>query len=138
MARLPIAYPAHQPPVNSSTYARGAQLAIKARWRTTLESEAHVDVMQPIAYDILAYLFKNPEAQDTLEGIAGWWLSETTVKPVMADVAEALAELVDRGLVIARSGNNSQTFYKVSRHRMEEISALLIPFENSDETNELS
>ena len=89
---------------------------------------------EQIAYDILAYLSKNPDAQDTLEGIAEWWLSEKTVKPNITDVAEALTELVDRGLVIARSGNDTQTFYKVSRRRMKEISALLAEFKNSDAT----
>jgi len=87
--------------------------------------------MQQIAYDILAYLSKNPDAQDTLEGIAEWWLSEKTVKPNIANVAEALTELVDRGLVIARRGNDTQTFYKLSRQRMKEISALLTRSENS-------
>lgn len=88
--------------------------------------------MQQIAYDILAYLSENPDAQDTLEGIAEWWLSEKTVKPNITVVGEALTELVDRGLVIARSGKDTQTFYKVSRRRMKEISALLARFNNFD------
>ena len=93
------------------------------------------DVMQPIAYDILAYLSENPDAQDTLEGITEWWLSENTVKPNITVVGEALAELVERGLVIARSGSDTPTFYKVSRQRMKEISALLTQFRKSDTAN---
>src|SRR5918911_1556857 len=31
--------------------------------------------MEQIAYNILAYLAENPDAQDTMEGIIGWWLS---------------------------------------------------------------
>ncbi len=94
------------------------------------------DETQPITYDILAYLSENPDAQDTLEGIAEWWLSEQTVKPSMTVVAEALTELVDRGLILARSGKESRTFYKVNRRRMKEISTLLAQFKNSDATND--
>jgi hypothetical protein len=81
--------------------------------------------MQRITYDILAYLSENPDAQDTMEGIAEWWLSEQAVKPSMAVVGEALAELVERGLILARGGKDSRTFYKVNPRRMKEISALL-------------
>ncbi|MCA1635124.1 MAG: MarR family transcriptional regulator [Acidobacteria bacterium] len=92
--------------------------------------------MQPITYDILAYLSENPDAQDSKEGIAEWWLSEQTVKPNMAVVAEALTELVDRGLILARNGKDARTFYKVNRRRMKEISMLLTQFKNSDATND--
>ncbi|HEX8634207.1 MAG TPA: hypothetical protein VF703_08665 [Pyrinomonadaceae bacterium] len=90
------------------------------------------DAMPPVAYDILTYLSKNPDAQDTLAGISAWWLAEQTVRPLLAVVEEALAELVDRGFVIARSGNDMHTFYKVRRGRMKEISALLARRKNSD------
>jgi hypothetical protein len=94
-----------------------------------------LDATKRITYDILAYLSENPDAQDTLEGIAEWWLSEQTVKPSMAAVGEALAELVDRGLILTRSGEESRTFYKVNRRRMKEISTLLTQFKNQDATN---
>jgi hypothetical protein len=94
------------------------------------------DATKRITYDILAYLSENPDAQDTLEGIAEWWLSEQTVKPSMAVVGEALKELVDRGLILAWSGEESRTLYKVNRRKMEEISTLLTQFKNSDATND--
>lgn len=94
------------------------------------------DAMQPISYDILAYLSENPDAQDTLEGIAEWWLSEQPVKPNIAVVGEALNELVDRGLVLARSGEDARTFYKANRQRMKEISTLLTQFRNFDATKD--
>jgi hypothetical protein len=94
------------------------------------------DATKPITYDILAYLSENPDAQDTLEGIAEWWLSEQTVKPSTAVVGEALTELVERGLILARNGKDSRTVYKVNRRRMKEISTLLTRFEDSDATND--
>lgn len=88
--------------------------------------------MEQVAYDILAYLAENPDAQDTQEGVAGWWLSGQTIKPNMAVVEGALARLVNKGLVIARGGECARIYYKVDRRRLEEISAMLARFESSD------
>lgn len=81
--------------------------------------------MEQIAYNILAYLAENPDAQDTLEGIIGWWLSGQTVESNAALVEGALTELVNRELVLARMGEGARTYYKVNRRKMKEISALL-------------
>jgi hypothetical protein len=81
--------------------------------------------MEQVAYNILAYLAENPEAQDTLEGIVGWWLSGQAAKSNTALIEGALTELVNRGLVLARSGKGARTYYKVNRRRLKEISALL-------------
>jgi hypothetical protein len=81
--------------------------------------------MQQIAYDILSYLAKNPDAQDTLEGIMGCWLPEQAARPRIVAVEGALAELVGRGLVLERRGKDGRTFYKVNRRRLREISSLL-------------
>jgi hypothetical protein len=81
--------------------------------------------MEQITYNILAYLAENPDAQDTLEGIVGWWLSGQVVESNTALVEDALTELVNRGLVLARRGKGVRTYYKVNRRRMKEISSLL-------------
>ena len=49
--------------------------------------------------DILAYLAKHPDAQDTLEAITEWWLLEQRIERTAADVSEVLAGLVARNLV---------------------------------------
>jgi DNA-binding PadR family transcriptional regulator len=81
--------------------------------------------MEQIAYDILAYLAENPEAQDTLEGIVEWWLSGQATRSNKGLVEGVLTELVNRGLVLARRGKGVRTYYKVNRRKMKEISALL-------------
>ncbi len=53
----------------------------------------------PLADEILRYLVEHPEAQDTVEGIADWWLTERRVRQAIADVEAALGRLVDQGLV---------------------------------------
>lgn len=89
--------------------------------------------MEQVAYNILAYLAENPEAQDTLEGIVGWWLSGQDVKLNTALIEGALTKLVNRGLVLARSGKGARTYYKVNRRKMKEISALLARRGNTGE-----
>ena len=57
---------------------------------------------------ILGYLRQNPEAGDTLEGIARWWLGQARIDISMKQVEEALEELVHQGVVkpeILKCGN---------------------------------
>jgi len=77
-----------------------------------------------IAQRILKYLVENPQAEDTLEGILEWWLLDRFTKSNAARVREALDELVTAGLVLARRGNESRTYYKINRRKLKEISAV--------------
>ena len=81
--------------------------------------------MQQISYDILAYMAEHPDAQDTAEGIAEWWLPERPARPNAARVEGALAELVNFGLVLARRSEDARTYYKADRRRLREIAAVL-------------
>jgi hypothetical protein len=78
-----------------------------------------------IAYEILAYLIDNPNAQDTLEGIVEWWLLERTIKQQTLAVEEALSMLVAERLVLARRGIDSRTYYKLNSRRRRKIRLLL-------------
>jgi len=78
-----------------------------------------------IVHEILAYLAEHPDAHDTLEGIAEWWLLEQEIKRRTAQVKEALAELVAQGLVLERRGRDSRIHYQVNRQKFGEIQTLL-------------
>lgn len=78
-----------------------------------------------IAQQLLAYLVEHPHAQDTLEGITQWWLLEQEIKRWTAEVQSALADLVARGLVMEREGDDGRVHYRINQHKSEEISALL-------------
>ena len=78
-----------------------------------------------IAYEILQYLIDNPKAQDTLEGIVTWWLLERTIKQQTLSVKEALAMLVAERLLVAQTGGDSQTYYKINRRQRQRIISLL-------------
>ena len=83
------------------------------------------NVESQIIYEILAYLAENPDAGDTVEGIVEWWLLEQKIKRETDRVEEALAELVAKGLVLERKGENSRTYYRIDRSKYKEIQALL-------------
>ncbi|OPY75228.1 MAG: hypothetical protein A4E65_03609 [Syntrophorhabdus sp. PtaU1.Bin153] len=78
-----------------------------------------------IARDILVYLSKHPDAQDTLEGIVEWWLLEQMIARHMTAVKEALAELVDRELVIEIKSADSRIRYRSNGEKHREIKAMV-------------
>lgn len=78
-----------------------------------------------IAQAILAYLAENPDAQDTLAGIAEWWLLEQQIKTQTAMVKEVLAELVSGELILERKGHDSQVHYRINSGKLEEIKVML-------------
>ena len=78
-----------------------------------------------VLFDILAYLADNPEADDTIEGITQWWLLEQKIRRQIPVVEKALTELVKKGFVLARGGNNGRIHYRVNRSKQKQIKAFL-------------
>jgi hypothetical protein len=62
---------------------------------------------------ILDYLKQNPSAEDTLEGIAQWWLLEQQIRIETARVQAALKQLVDHKLLIVRRGGDGRIRYRL-------------------------
>jgi hypothetical protein len=77
-----------------------------------------------IAREILAYLNEHPDATDTLEGIAQWWLLERKIKYQRDLAREALAELVGKELVLEISAGDSR-IYRTNPKKDGEIRAFL-------------
>lgn len=78
-----------------------------------------------ISREILAYLTEHPDAQDTLAGIAEWWLLEQKIRHKTDEVKKSLSELVDKGFIVECDGKNSHTYYRINRKKYEEIKAIL-------------
>jgi len=74
---------------------------------------------------ILAYLSENPDAQDTLDGILQWWLLRQEITYQSKLVREALAELVEKGLLLEVLGADSRTHYRRNKSKNGEIRTLL-------------
>ena len=75
-----------------------------------------------VAYAILRYLIKHPDAQDTLEHIVGWWFLELNIKYPKDLVKEALDMMVEHGIVIENERTDSRKVYKLYRPQRKKLS----------------
>jgi hypothetical protein len=69
--------------------------------------------MKTPAPEILDYLARQPEAQDTIEGILFWWVSDS-IRSWAPKISETVAELVERGFLEKKPSADGRTFYHVS------------------------
>jgi hypothetical protein len=90
---------------------------------------------RPITDQILAYLVKHPEAQDTLEGITEWWLLEQQIRYAVAEVDGALHNLVAADLLVTRQCADGRTYYGLNRTKEREIRHHLRGAESKDEAS---
>jgi hypothetical protein len=66
------------------------------------------------ASEILDYLARHPEAQDTLDGILHWWVLDSCVKKWARKVPETVAKLVEQGFLEEKPSPDGKIFYHVS------------------------
>lgn len=66
---------------------------------TKIDAEAMNQKTEQLASMILNYLRRNPNAADTLEGIAMWWLGFEKIESSVEDVANILENLVQQGII---------------------------------------
>jgi Fe2+ or Zn2+ uptake regulation protein len=71
-----------------------------------------------LALQILRYLREHPEAQDTVEGIMVWWVSERAIKNWLPQVRKSLTALVNRGYLEKRTGADGRIFYRLNQSRV--------------------
>ena len=74
----------------------------------------------PLADEILRYLLAHPEAGDTIDGIADWWLNERRVRQGIAEVEIALRRLVERGLVDVAVRRDGKRHYSLKLEKKQD------------------
>lgn len=77
-----------------------------------------------ISEEILAYLNKYPEASDTLEGIAEWWLLNQKIQSGIEKVRAAIYELLEEGWVSEIKGKNSAIRYRLNPKKQKTINTV--------------
>jgi len=60
---------------------------------------------------IEAYFARHPDAADSAEGIASWWLAGAGIEARADEVLGALAVLAERGTVVARRMPDGRLIY---------------------------
>lgn len=74
------------------------------------ESEPYNEIEQYI----IKHLRENPQAGDTIEGIAGWWIMRQRLNECVDLVQQSLERLKARGLVTERKTADGRTLYTAS------------------------
>jgi NADH:ubiquinone oxidoreductase subunit D len=68
-----------------------------------------------IAEQILKYLGKRPEAGDTLEGIATWWLRQQQIDESVELIRQAIQELKAGGVISEQKTAQGSTVYSLKK-----------------------
>ena len=66
------------------------------------------------APEILDYLARHPEAQDTIDGILHWWVLDACVRKWAPKIAKTVAQLVEQGFLEEKRSADGKVFYRVS------------------------
>ncbi len=69
---------------------------------------------EEVAQAILAYLAEHPQAMDSVEGIADWWLMRQQMRVAATTVTRVLRELTEKGQV-EELGEGEQRRYRLKR-----------------------
>jgi hypothetical protein len=69
------------------------------------------------APEILEYLSRHPNAQDTIEGILQWWVLDSCLRNWAPRIAATVQQLVDDDFLEKRTAGDGRLFYRISpRH----------------------
>jgi hypothetical protein len=72
------------------------------------------------APEILDYLARHPDAQDTIDGILQWWMLDANIRN-RAKVEATVAQLVQQGLLEETQSSDGKVFYHVSQRYLATV-----------------
>ena len=85
------------------------------------------------AKDVLSYLNDCPGAQDTLEGVASWWLLERNVRRQLDEVEKALRQLQAADLLEKKEVATGPPRFALKHQHLSQIRTLVAPGARSAE-----
>jgi hypothetical protein len=78
-----------------------------------------------MASDILSYFVRNPQAADSLEGVARWRLMDEMIRRTVDETQAALAWLVAQGYLTSRTSPGGAVTFSLNPERVEEARQFL-------------
>ena len=81
----------------------------------------HNDV---VARLILGYLYSNPDAKDTVDGIEKWWLRGVKILTNTTTVRDSLDDLVKSGWLVSNERLGTGIVYGLNKNRRETLQQL--------------
>lgn len=74
--------------------------------------DAETTDVAAVAVSIRRYLLDHPNAADTLEGVARWWLSGDADHEWLSKVQRAIEQLVNRGEMVRQTLRDGTVIYE--------------------------
>jgi len=78
-----------------------------------------------VARVVLRHLYHHPQAKDTAQGIATWWLEQQRIEQTVQRVFRALDLLAVKGLVSERRGPDDRHYFELNTKRLPDIVCFL-------------
>lgn len=100
-----------------------ARPTVANRWITVTQRSGSAGADSAIAREILGYLENHPEAKDTLDGIAEWWLPHR--RHERSAVERAVALLLSHGAIIETRRRGLPPYYQANRRAPPDVAARL-------------
>jgi hypothetical protein len=78
-----------------------------------------------VAWLILAYLYLNPDAKDTVDGVKQWWLNGIDATMESRKVQGALDHLVKLGWLVSCTRRGNGAVYALNKDRQATLGMML-------------
>jgi hypothetical protein len=78
-----------------------------------------------VTHQVLSYFLRNPQAVDSLEGVARWRLLDEAIHVQVSAAREALDWLVERGVIRRTEGPGLPPVFSLDPDRARDAEALL-------------
>lgn len=82
-----------------------------------MDRPAFFEQTDTVSWLILAYLYLNPDAKDTVDGVEQWWLNGADVSMDSGTVESALNHLVKSGWLVSTTRQGTGVVYGLNRDR---------------------
>lgn len=79
-----------------------------------------------VTSQVLSYFVRNPQAVDSVEGVARWRLLDEAIHVQVKAAREALEWLVERGVLREMTGPGLQAVFSLDPDRKDEAERLLV------------
>jgi len=66
------------------------------------------------APEILDYLARHPDSQDTIDGILHWWVLDAHIRNWAPKIAKTVTQLVKQGFLEEKPSLDGKIFYRIS------------------------
>jgi hypothetical protein len=86
------------------------------------------------ASEILDYLARQPEAEDTIEGIIQWWVLDSCIRNWAPKIEKTVANLVEQGFLEKKPSRDGRIFYHISPRYLSAVQKRL-PNSTPDSTS---